>query len=495
MAVIKYLFRSSVLRNTTYLLSIATGLVVTPILVRTLGKAEYAKWVLLNTMLLYFMMFDFGYSLSVSRFVSRKWEEWGEDSIQKCIATAFYVLCGASAAALILVSAGYSYFKAKYMADMPEDLAVSVMFLILSFASMIPLRVFQGVLSSQLKWNTISMIVMTKAVTMNGVIVYMVLNGYGLYGVILPNAIFIFLEYLAYYIFAKKALDFSLSLKFWDTQTLKTLSSFSLSLFLHNAAFMFGSRMQNYFIALYISLPAVTIYTIGMQLLKYFDDLMRSTFDVMVPYFSKHEDDHERMTDDYITVSSYSFSVAAFGGFMIATYCQSFLYFWVGPDLVPSSSVVYILAIPYVLFASHIPSRGLLIGTSKQKFMVVLSVTEFLVNVSTLFYVVPRYGMQGILWTSATLMVVFRGLIFPVMLFRKMRIPAMRYLYQVYAKSLVIYVLPQFLIYHFVFTRFDKFSWEIGWPFLLNILVFLATFLFRVRKAIKKPKQAVEQGG
>lgn len=314
MSVVKYILGNSFLRNVSYLVTIASGLVVTPILVRTLGNEEYAKWVLINTLLVYFMLFDFGYSSSVARYVSRKYEEWGEGSAQKCIATAFYALLGATGLSLVLMAVGYPIIREKYFPSMSDELVLATVWLILSFAIMVPLRLFHGVLRSQLKWNTISLITMGKAVVMNIFVVVLVLNGYGLYAVIIPNAVFILLEYGAYYVAARRAMDFSLSPKLFEMRILVSISKYSLLLFLHSLSYMVGRRVQAYFIALFISLPQVTVYTIGIQLLKYYDDLMRSIFDILTPYFSKHEDDARRLVEDYTTITSFCFIVASFGG-------------------------------------------------------------------------------------------------------------------------------------------------------------------------------------
>lgn len=494
MSVIKYVIGSAWLRNASFFLTIATGLIVTPVLVRTLGNAEYAKWILVNTLLIYFMVFDFGYSTSVARFVSSQRKTWGEDSVQKCIASAFYVLLAAGVGAMLLVVAGYGYIKDKYMSGMPDDVILSVMFLVVSFACMVPLKTFHGVLRSQLKWNTISLIVMLRSVAMNGVIILLVLNGYGLVGVIVPNAVFVILEYLAYYVFARRALSFSLNPKLVEYRIVKALSSFSLYLFLHQVALMFSGRVQNYFIALYISLPAVTVYTIGLQLLKYFDDMMRSSFDVMTPYFSRHEDNPEKMIQDYIHVASYCFGAAAFGGFMLFAYCESFLYFWVGPELVESSLVVFALVIPYVLYSAHIPSRSLLISTSNHQFLVGLSVVEFSINLAALFYVVPRFGMTGILWTMGSTMLLFRGVIFPIMFMKIMQISMWRFLRSVYLKPFVTFVVPQLAVYFTIFQLVDRFSLEVSWVFVLNLFIFFTTFYFIARKGLERSSEQTREG-
>lgn len=127
MSVLKYIFSNSLMRNASYLVSIASGLIVTPILVRTLGNEEYGKWVLINTLLVYFLLFDFGYTQSLARHISRKYEEWGEGSAQKCIATTFYTLLGAMALSLVLLAAVYPYLRARYLGGMPQELIFAMM--------------------------------------------------------------------------------------------------------------------------------------------------------------------------------------------------------------------------------------------------------------------------------------------------------------------------------------------------------------------------------
>ncbi|WP_272701655.1 lipopolysaccharide biosynthesis protein [Desulfovibrio sp. Fe33] len=494
MTVLKYIFGSSLLRNASYFLTIATGLIVTPILVRALGSEDYAKWVLINTLLIYFMAFDFGYSSSVARYVSRKYEEWGEGSAQRCITTAFYALCGALVVSLSLIAVGYTFLRERFFSGMPPELIVSVLFLLLCYSTIIPLRVFHGVLRSQLKWNTISLIVMTKSVLMNAIIVVMALNDYGLYAVIFPNAAFVIIEYLAYYFYAKRSYKFTLNPKGFDLRVLKSLSSYSISFFLIQVSNMFGRRMQAFFIALYISLPAVTIYTIGLQMLKYYEELMCSTFDVLAPYFSRHEQDSQRMISDYLTISAHCFSVAAFGGYMVWAYAKPFLYYWIGPELLPSTAVISALVIPFVLRTAHIPSRELLYGTSNHKFMVPLNVLAFAVNLTLLFFLVKPFGMAGVLWAMGSTMLFFRVGVFMFLLFRKMHIPAGKYLYNVYAKPLAVYMLPQFLIHYFIYPRFDVFSLELGFVFVLSIVLFSVTFYAVVRKELREPEVPAEQG-
>lgn len=484
MSVVKYILSNSFLRNISYLVTIISGLIVTPIIVRSLGNTEYAKWVLINTLLLYFMLFDFGYSSGVARFVSRKYQEWGEGSAQKCIATAFYALCGAMVASLVLVGVCYPLLKSRFFPEISNDLLYATMFLILSYAIMVPLRLFHGVLRSQLKWNAISFITVAKTIVMNIFVVALVLNDYGLLGVIIPNAAFLIAEFLAYYVCARCALDFTLNPKLFKFCILVSISKYSFSLFLYQLSNIVGSRSQAYFIALYINLPQVTVFTIGIQLLKYYDELMRSIFDILTPYFSRHENDSDRNVEDYITISAFCFIVASFGGFMIWAYAPSFLYFWVGPELVPSAQIVNYLVIPYVLFSSQIPGRGLVMGTSNQAFMVTLSVFECVTIISLMFIFVERYGMTGMLFCMFCTMVLFRGILFPSILISKLRIPAMLYLYRVIVIPVVIFLVPQAFVHYFIFPLVDRFSMEIGFVFLLNIIIFGGTFVVMVSRKI-----------
>lgn len=492
MSVLRYLFRNSFLRYGSYLVSVIAALIVTPILVRTLGNEEYGKWVLINTLLVYFMLFDFGYASSVARYVSRKYQEWGEDSARRCVATVFYALLGAMAVSLVLLAAAYQLLRTRYLSDVSDEMIFSMGALAVSYSVVVPLRLFHGVLRSQLKWNTISLITMLKAILLNFFMVILVLNGYGLYAVIIPNGAAIVLEYLAYFIMARRAYDFSLNPKLFEFRILKDVSKYSFSLSLYFVSFLVGGKVQAYFIALYISLPQVTVYTIGVQLLNYFDELMLSIFDILMPYFSGHEDEPGRLVDEFITISSFCFMVASFGGFMIWSYAPSFLYFWIGPQLVHSSVVVDYLVIPYVVCSSLIPGRGLALGTSTQGFMVKLAVVECALKIGLMLYVVPKFGMIGMLWCMVVTMLLFRGILFAGLQVRKMRIPWTRYLYRVYCLPLALLLVPQGLIRYFLFPRFDRFSYEIGYVFTLNLVVFGATLAGIAWRNVKRNRRMAE---
>ncbi|GAB7024011.1 lipopolysaccharide biosynthesis protein [Salidesulfovibrio brasiliensis] len=490
MAGIKYLLGNSVMRNIAYAQTILIGLMVTPIIVRTLGSEGYGQWVLINTLLAYFVIFDFGFSTGVSRYVSREHGSELRDALQRYISTSFAVLSAALLLSLLIVAAGFLLFHDTVYEMIPPPLVKASTILVISYSVMIPLRVFHGVLRSQLRWNVISGIEIIKALVMNTCIVVLLLRGWGVYALIYCNAAFLILEYGAYYVFSKRALEYTLSPRYCDFATFKELWGYSLSFFANQMSVVFGRRIQNYFIAIFISVPAVTVYSIGVQLLGYFESCMLSIFDIFTPYFSRMEKDMDQVLEDYLQVSAYCFALSAFAGFMIFMYAKPFIYHWLGGEFLGSYEVVVLLCIPYVLYLSHIPGRNLLFGTSRHQFLVWLSVAECAVTFLLLVALIRDFGMDGVLWSMAGTMLVFRGVLFPMLLFRKVALSPLRYFREVYLRQSVIYLLPQVAVYFLIFRNMDVFSYEIGFVLLLQLLIFAGTLALFVRRDIRQPVAA-----
>lgn len=493
MAGIRYLLGNSVMRNLAYAQTILIGLVVTPIIVRSLGSEGYGQWVLVNTLLAYFVVFDFGFSTGVSRFVSREHGSQDREALQRYISTTFATLSVAFVLSLLIVVGGFLLFRQTVYGMIPPPLVRASAVLVVCYSVMIPLRVFHGVLRSQLKWNIISGIEIIKALLLNACIVVLVLRGWGVYALVYSNAVFLLLEYAAYYVFSRRALEYTLSPAYCDMATFKELWGYSLSFFANQMSVVFGRRIQTYFIAIFVSVPAVTMYSIGVQLLGYFETCMLSIFDIFTPYFSRMEKNMKQVLEDYIQVSAYCFALSAFAGLMIFLYAKPFLYHWLGEEFLGSYRVVVLLCVPYVLYLSHIPGRNLLFGTSRHRFLVWLSIVECLVTFLLLVVFIRDYGMSGVLWSMAGTMFVFRGILFPGLLFMTMNLNPLRYMRDVYLRQAVVYLLPQAAIYFFIFREMDIFSYRLGYVLLLQIVVFAGTLALFVWRDVRQPV-AAQQG-
>ncbi len=143
-------FRRNALANYAgSFVTLALALLVTPILVRGLGKEAYGTWVLVTSLVLYFNLLKFGFSKAAIKYVAEGNAAGDLDRVRRTVATSFAAL-SLPGLALLLAAPVLAYLF-PVLFDVSADLKLAAMILVVlsvvDLAVAIPADTFGSALS------------------------------------------------------------------------------------------------------------------------------------------------------------------------------------------------------------------------------------------------------------------------------------------------------------------------------------------------------------
>ena len=173
------LVKGSTLRTVYYLAQIVVLFFLTPFVVFSLGDRMYGFWTLVCTLIGYYGLLDLGLSYAVNRYIAGAIGAEDKDECNRVFNTAFilFLMFGFVALGISVILAALTPFITKSPSDAALFIKV-ILILGVNMAVELPLRVFLGVLTSEIRFDIISGLQLLSLVLRTTLIVLALLLGY-----------------------------------------------------------------------------------------------------------------------------------------------------------------------------------------------------------------------------------------------------------------------------------------------------------------------------
>jgi O-antigen/teichoic acid export membrane protein len=139
-----------------YAASILSGLIVTPVVIHTIGKAAFGVWTFIGGITIYLSILDFGVGPSIVRFGAEARGRGSTDDLNEIASTglAMYAVIGL---VTLPVGLALSFLVPWLSHDMPSDLVwdarICTFLIVISLALRFPLGLFNNLLAAQQRWD------------------------------------------------------------------------------------------------------------------------------------------------------------------------------------------------------------------------------------------------------------------------------------------------------------------------------------------------------
>ena len=139
----------------TYAAAIVSGLVVTPIVVHSVGKSAYGVWTFIGAATIYLSILDFGIGPAIVRFGAEARGRRADDDLNEIASTglALYGAIGALTLPVGLVLAWLVPWLSHAPHRLLWDARIATFFVVLSLALRFPLGLFNNLLVAQQRWD------------------------------------------------------------------------------------------------------------------------------------------------------------------------------------------------------------------------------------------------------------------------------------------------------------------------------------------------------
>ncbi len=417
-SVARKLVSGSVLRVVSLIAALAVSFFLTPFIIHSIGDRSYGLWVLVGTFIGYYGLLDLGLSNAIGRYIAKAIGAKDSETINGVFNTGFslFLVGGLLALGVTLIGAALT----PHFVDNPDDvLTFRLVFLILGLHSAIdlPMRVFHGLLHARLRFDLLSYLGLLTLVIRTGLIVFAIQSGYQLVGLALATFLANIPSNILYVVSAyRNNPGLRFSFKLISKDTVKLLFSYSFFVFILQISKQLRFQADAFVITAFVGLSVVAHYNIASMLIQHFDELMGRIMGVLTPYFSQLDGANEQSSSQKVLFFSTKISVvvSTFIGFGFVAWGQDFIQRWMGVDYLDAYPCLVVLVSCLILSFWQSPSIALLYGTSKHRFLAVITIVEGLINLGLSMLLVQYYGILGVAIGTAIPLFIHKAFIQPV---------------------------------------------------------------------------------
>lgn len=382
--------------------TVIVAFLVSPIVVRSLGKELYGVWTLIASVTGYFTVLDFGVNTAIVRYISSSTAQKDHDKAREIYSTSLAVFAAIAVVLMIfslvfglyfqdifkLFHISRSYLYGVFLLS-AMDLACGLLFSVL-LGSLCGLQEFRFINASSIIVNVVKSIIL----------VYLLRQGYGLLTLALVQFCANIARAVCQYVIIKIRHNFLyFSRDFVCQDTLKQIYNYSVYSFVIAIALKLLFYTDSLVIGTMISVSEVTFYAIPSSLLDYLEKFVWAMIAVLIPVISANEATGEENgnVNLYILGTRYSLFIIVPAVVSLYVYGDDFIRLWMGPEIGERSQwVLRLLLIGFGLATSQLIAHGILKGTSKHKVLAYILAIEALANLGMSIALAKPYGIEGV---------------------------------------------------------------------------------------------------
>lgn len=399
----------AVLSYVSIAVNILAGLLYTPWMIRTIGKSDYSLFTLAHSLITMFLV-DFGLSSATGRFVSVYRAKGEEHKINQFLGAVYKLYILVDFVIMIILTVIFFRISSIYVKLSPEEIyRLKIVFVISAAYSLIsfPFVTLNGILTAYEKFIYIKLGDLIYRFLIVGLMVIALLNGFGLYALVIVNAV-AGLSVIAYKLYIiKRQTNIKVDFRYRDKSLVKQIFGFSVWVTISVFAQRLIFNITPSILGIVASSGAIAVFGIVITIEGYVYMLTSAIGGMFMPKVSRmdiEEDSNKKVTDLLIKVGRFQYGLTGLviSGFFVIGY--SFIKLWMGDDYLDAYTGILLVLIPGVFFNSLEIANTTLIVRNKVKLQSIITVIVGVVNVALSFVLSRFYGVIG---ASASIFVAY----------------------------------------------------------------------------------------
>ncbi len=433
------LLSGSALRVINFATQILVAFFLSPFIIHTLGDRLYGFWTIVGVFIGYYGLLDFGLTLAVNRHIAGALGSGDDQKIKQVYNTAVPIFLGIGCVALFVTV--IIVFISPWIMTNPEEIPLfRKVILILGFNMALSFlaRIFIGTLHAQMNFHIVSLVQIAALIFRTALIVLALNAGYKILALAWISFFTASASNMLYWYYARKKLPaLRFEKKSFNRDIASTLFSYSFFIMISQVANQLRFHIDAFVIASFLSLSAVTHYSIASTLIFYFNQLLGTVMSVFNPLFSRQEVEktHEEIKETVFFATRISVAISTFIGFGMVAWGSPFIERWMGEDYLDAYPCLVVLVLSVLSFLWQTPAHSFLYATSKHQFLALLNLIEGITNLFLSLVLVRYYGIFGVALGTFFSLSLSKIIVFPIYFARMSLFP-----YYEYMKNLFLYI-------------------------------------------------------
>jgi O-antigen/teichoic acid export membrane protein len=382
-------------------INIVAWFFLTPFILGQLGPSLYGLWVLIGSLVAYSSLLDLGIAGAVTKYVAEFHAKGQNKVARNMVATALgiYLLIGIF---VIVLSVSLAPFIVSLFRIELEHRELARWLVVLSGVGVgisIPSKIFPATIRGLQRFDLINLIVTIHTILLVIGTVAVLLAGGGVIGLVLVG---IFTNVLIQgpniYILYKVAPELKLGYKDFNPRLIRTVGTFSSSLFLINLGGHLESKTDEVVIGAFLPVMAITPYNLARKLSALPQTLTEQFLSLLLPMASKlhAENDQIRLSSLFITSSRITLGIYLPVGIFLMLLAPNILGVWVGEEYSQYAYLVIILTLASLIDTSTWPAGFMLQGMAKHKVLAILTIASGVFNLALSLILLQYLGLLGV---------------------------------------------------------------------------------------------------
>lgn len=425
--------------------SMASGLLLSPYIIRKLGPDGYGVWALAFSLVDYLWLSDLGFRSAVLKYSAHYLARREVDKVNEVLNTALAWFVPMAALLLLVITLGSSRIPEYFNAPVAYQEPFKVLLLAVGWSWAFGLinNVFRAALEGFQQYGIIGRITIIMTGFRAGAVFLLVANGYGLremgFAVVAAQGIGYVLTFAG---FRRYFPEFRVSWTLVKPAMLRQMASYGVHTLVATVATQLQQQGAPVMIGRLLSTAAVGFYSLPVRLLNTMMDLVPQ-----VGMVSGARSAELSARGDYAAVARlgaqanrYCFLLFLPPLLMLGLYADPLFRLWISPEFAAQSApLVPLLAVAAgIAIAGQQNSSAILYGLGEHKRYSQGLLAEALLGLVLMVWALPIYGILGVAAIGASLSIVFRGLLTPWLICRRLDLSFFGYMTEIYGMPLLM---------------------------------------------------------
>ena len=385
----------------TKVIVVGTWFLLTPFLLDKLGPAGYALWVLLTSIAWYGFLLDAGIGGAVVKYIAEHVARGERQKARELVVSAVWVFTGLAVVALVLGALVAPILPGilGVASDDRQQAAWLIVMTGVNVAITIGMTPSFAVLHGLQRYDLYNGAHIVATFTEAAAVVAALLAGGGLTGMV---AAFIPANVvtccLAAWLVRRTAPDLRVRWRGATREAFRKIAHFSGPLFVMEFSGRLQTRTDEFIIAFFRPLAAVTPYALARKLAELSEAVVAQCVKVMMPLASElHAGaDIAKLQRFYIAASRMAIGICMPACIVLVFLGGQVLALWVGPSYAEYGPLVAVLAIAYLCRSSQRPAVEILLGMARHRVIAATALASGIANVALSILLLPLIGLLGV---------------------------------------------------------------------------------------------------
>ena len=380
--------------------TIASGLVLTPLLIHHLGVEAFGVWALAGSVAVYLDLLDFGFGAATTKLVAED-AYVRPQGVIRTLNTSFWVLSlmGVIGLAVGLVMAQFvpDWFSVPHHLASAATVVVAV--LAVSLATAIPGDTIGGALAGHQRYDLLALSNMFVAVSTSAVAVGVVLAGGGLIILAVSTALMAMLAHGLRWIMLRRLVPgLHLSPRLIDRHRLRRTTRLSMWFLVRDLAVTVVMRIDILVVGAFLGVGEIAVYAVGSKLAQLSDKILVPISQVFLPESSVlyRKGDHGGLSALLVDGTRLSLVVGVPITVVLVALSHPIVRVWVGPGFRGAPAILAVMAANFGIRAVTSSAGQLIAGVGWARAAANISVGEAAVNLTLSLALIGPLGAVGV---------------------------------------------------------------------------------------------------